>query len=316
MQRPDLKVGKTDIIDSRGTRVITETTNQITSDGKSIWTIAQQFDYDNDGVMDGYINTTKIYDTNTDKLIEETVEEKNRLNLQGALKNNKSITNTKYLYETETGRLVKENCAYDGNGDGEVDVKSVTNYSYDSEGREVNKHEKINRYYEGAKTKKSENDISHNYHKNGEVKERVETHDYDGDRTPETIDKQVFDEHGNTIAHEQFDQTAAIGKHVVKKYDEKGRVVQLKRDNAEYTYTYNDKAGTKEIEAKGFSDDGNTLIWHDKTVVDSENKIISKTDLMPKEEPVKAEEKQGYEIPSYKPYSQDNDKKRPPMMGV
>lgn len=300
MQGPDLKVGKTDIIDSQGNRVVTETTNQNTLDGKSIWTIKQEFDYDNDGKMDAFKKTTQTYDVNSGKLLEET-EESNEQSVRLGMKKEPSTAryNRQYLYETATGRLVKVNETQDFDSDGNIDGKGVTHYSYNEEGNliKVSKHDKTNG---------TTSDENRTFYDSGRLKSISTESDFRSDGTVDFLHNE--------------------------EYDKKGRMTRYRHDdhgyshNSEQTIKYDDNNGTAIIETKQFSSDGkNTLIGHEKRVVkvgkDGKfGKTLSKEDLMPKEEkkeePAKAEEKQSYEIPSYKPYSLDNGKKRPPKMGV
>lgn len=278
MQGPDFKVGKTDIIDAQGNRVVTTTTNETTLDGKSIWTIRQEFDYDNDGKMDGFKKETLTYELNSGKLLEKTVEDNNTGAFKGrADKVKKHIGNEKYLYETATGNLVKTITTSDWHADGKIEEKEITNYAYDSEGREIKKCSVNEDYY--CTKRKSVKEESKSYHKNGQLKKESRKLDFENDGT---ID--ILNEH---------------------EWDEKGRLVRHRSDlhnnqNYEETIKYNDKNGTAEIEIKEFSTDGkNTLIGHTQKVVkvgkDGKlGKTISKSDLM----------------------SQDGDKKHPPMMGV
>ena len=296
MQGPDLKVGKTDIIDANGTRVVTETTNQNTLDGKSIWTISQEFDYDNDGTMDAFKKTTQTYDANTGKLLEET-STSNEWHVKGGDKNKAPYTShNQYLYETGTNNLVKVNHTYDHDSDGEPENQTVTRYEYNDKGQVI-KESEFNKANDNTKGYPNTT-TSYTYHKNGKIKTEVKQLDFNADG--------------------KFKDIMTDGK-IENNYNEDGKIVtaSITHPNG-YTYEAKFDKNEKKISAVERGADGAVV----EIKYDENEKVISKTVIkepdkpVAQEEPAKAEEKQGYEIPTYKPYSQDNDKKHPPMMGI
>ncbi len=290
----DLKVGKTDIIDKNGTRVVTETTNENTLDGKSIWTISQEFDYDNDGTMDAFKRTTQTYDANTGKLLEQT-SIGNKWRVEAGLGDTPDTDTHQYLYETKTGNLVKENYTSDYNSDGIPDERKVTRYRYNDKGQVIKKSEF-----------KKENDVtdgkpniteSYTYYDNGEVKTKIHFYDAGADGKL----NEVWDEK------------------VEYKYNEKGTLISFTETHGSgHTSETKCDANGKWLSRINTHPDG----WAEEVKFDKSGNVVSRTVLKEpdqpsvQEEPAKAEEKQGYEIPTYKPYSQDNDKKHPPMMGI
>ncbi len=213
MQGPDFKVGKTDIIDSNGNRVVTTTTNENTLDGKSIWTIKQEFDYDNDGKMDAFRTTTQTYDADTGKLLNETI--KSNESARSTIDGKPSVENNQYLYETKTGNLVKVNNTIDFDSDGTVDFKETTKYRYNEKGEKISEetyvdnNQRPNRVYD------------YEYHTNGKVKTESIKLDHDADGKFNNMDahfRREYDKDGNIISNTEIYTEATV----VSKYDKKG----------------------------------------------------------------------------------------------
>ena len=319
MQGPDLKVGKTDIIDSKGNRVVTETTNENTLDGKSIWTIKQEFDYDNDGIMDAFKKTTQTYDGNTGKLLNETIisnDEGGYLDVQDDPTIGKTKTSKRqYLYETETGRLVKVHATADFESDGKVDYDETERYEYNDNGKVISKklydNEKSNRvpakttvieYHENGK-KKTEL-VNYDYNADGKVDNGPSRFEYDKEGNLSAVTYHWPHDVGNTVQHIKFDKNEKKISETLNYSD--GSVLEIKCENGHRTL------GT----FTGI--DGSILeIKFDEKDREVSRTVIKEPDKPAVQEgPAKAEEKQGYEMPSYNPYSQKGEKKRPPMMGV
>lgn len=125
---PDFKVGKTDIVDSNGNRVVTSTSKTETCDNKSIWTIVQETDFDHDGVMDEIITSNLTYDENGRLL-------KNEKRKQIPSENSNLTYKIEYIYDTETGNLVRDIFSADEDEDGNIDYKHVRKFDYNEDGQ-------------------------------------------------------------------------------------------------------------------------------------------------------------------------------------
>lgn len=413
MQGPDFKVGKTDVIDSKGNRVVMETTNEV-KDGNSIWTIKQEKDFDNDGVMDALTITTKTYKDN--KLIEETCtskiisdydgdeiyeyfggtddrtlydekgriieeehnndwdsydqdyyykykttnkyDDKDRLVETTTSRKNDypmgdGVETTQYLYETESGQLVKTNTVVDKNNDGTIDSKTVTRYKMQGNVETVTTEGNV-------KTVTTEIDKNNDGRVDSVIVEKTEFSDK-GDVIRETVTKDFendgdidyrkekineFYEDGRPKSkkvYEDYLDNGTIDKFEEKKYHEKGyqRVTSEKTPNREKTVEYLDEANLAIVEEKEFQ--GDEVKKHTKAVYkyeksSSENyelnwgreyghlqsePIISTTIVdntnANQNQPVENVDESSaseYQFPSYQPYPKQDDKKHPPMMGL
>lgn len=312
----DLKVGKTDIIDKNGTRVVTETTNKNTLDGKSIWTVKQEFDYDNDGTMDAFRRTTQTYDANTGKLLEETISTNEEAVLDG-LQDDATVgrgeTSTRqYLYETETGRLVKTNATADFDNDGTIDYNETEKYEYNDKGEVISM-----KLYDNEKSKRVPRKTTViEYHKNGK-KTEIRSLDLDVDGKADSKPSRLeYDENGkltsathtwpgNTTQHVKFDKNEKKISETLNYTD--GSVLEIRCENGHRSLgTYTGTDGSV-IEIKFDEQDREVS----RTVIKEPEKPAVQ------EEPAKAEEKPQYEVPTYQPLNQQpENKKRPPFMGV
>lgn len=242
----DLKIGKTDYYDNEDKHIVTDTTKKVTKDGKSIWTVTEQVDFDNDDKFDEISVTTVVYNKKN-KIVEKNIEfEGDSLKISSQIKydekersieenelmydpnNEDSLvkTNTKNIYETATGNHVKtiivtEKQVEDDPSTYEVDSK-VYNFEYDKNGK--------------VKKITTETDEGND----GSV-DNVETAQFEYYENGKRKTKSVATDIGNN---------GTIDKRSVSNFAENGRLIQTETDKSIQTIEYCDEQGVANVITK------------------------------------------------------------------